>query len=257
MGLPIGSQLVTNIAAPARCSAADQDRAAARIAAAAHKVAAERSIVARTAARIGAAGLVRPGVDSGVEAAAAPGAANIEVDTAAAGLLGSGAGSGARPAVAHTVVARNYFETAPVHLAALEHQGARSGMGMVLQLGRMPCQDSAAAHSPPLQKPARALKRLRRRSVSTRSFYSERETCERSLGGAFDSGGGKAALRRKHADSFRNSWFLSVHSVPLKLPSSGPSETYGAETNGESDSPGGGLDSKTRSVKISFVVGKN
>jgi hypothetical protein len=77
------------------------------------------------------------------------------------------------------------------------------------------------------------------------------------LGEAFDSGGGKAALRRKHADSFRNSWFLSVHSVLLKLPSSGPSETNGAETNGESDSPGGGLDSKTRSVKISFVVGKN
>lgn len=205
-------------------SAADQRRAAA-----------ERSIGARIAvavthmvARIGAAGLL--------EVEAAPAVAHIAVDTAAAGLLGSGAGSGAAPVAAH-----NYFEAALVHPGARRpgaHQGTRSGMEMVSRLGCMPSRGTVAAHSHSLQTRARA---PRRRSVSKRSFSFVRESCGKSLGEAFDSGGGKAAPRTKHADSFRDSWFLSVHSDPLKHPSSGPSEMNGAETNGDRTARGEGL----------------
>jgi hypothetical protein len=116
-----------------------------------------------------------------------------------------------------------------------------SGTGTVWQLGRLSCQDTAAARSHALQTLQRALQALRRKSIVLRRFSVARKAYAKLLEEAFDSVGGKAAPRTKHADSFRDSWSLSVHSEPLKLPSSGPSETSGADTNGDRAARGEGL----------------
>ena len=146
-------------AALARRSAADQDRAAGRIAAAEHKAAAERiagrSIGACTAARIGAAGqVVEAEVEPAVQSETAAVAAHIAIDTAAADQLQAGVGLGAEPAAGHIGVdsaaaeraPRNRFEAALVHPGALEYRMAGSGTETVWRLGRRSCRDMAAAH---------------------------------------------------------------------------------------------------------------
>ena len=214
---------------PASCSAAacmvaaERSIAARIVVAVLRRVAPERNIAALAVESIRAADLVEPGV------------ANIAVDIGAADLPGRGALSAAARPEADIAVAHNRL------VAALAHPVARSGSVTVWRLGRRSSQSTAAARSHAQQTRPRALQLLRRRSVSERSIYSVRETCERLLGEEFDSVRGNAVLRTKHADSFRDSCSLSVHSEPLKLPSSGPSETNGAETNGDRTARGEGL----------------
>lgn len=189
-----------------------------RIAAAAHKVAAERSFGARKrAAHIGAAGHLEAGVGPGIELGAATVAANIAVDIAAAEHLGYGVARIAIDTAAAERAAHSHFEVGFARQGEhprAAHPRAGSGSGTVWQFGQMWRQGTTAGHLHALQTRPRGLKALRRKSIVLRRFFVARKACGKSLGEPFDSGGGKAAIRTKRADSFPDSLSLSVDSKP-------------------------------------------